>query len=232
MASLFSHMPEEPRNQHCQLAYTILCKAHDASSSFLDTFNTVRRERNARGTATDEEQDLLRAMLVFASAGLDSLVKQLVKDALPALLQANQGAITMFKTFVERRIRSREEIDHRLLADVLADKNPKDRLVFLLVEDLTSRSLQSTEEILKIAAYFDIPSQEIASDPRKLTELFSVRNQIAHEMDVDFLQSNRNRRPRARNTMKKHTNEVFRLSKALLEGVDSRIPSNQYDQAG
>ena len=63
----------------------------------------------------------------------------------------------MFKTFVERRIRSREEIDHRLLADVLADKNPKDRLD---VEDLTSRRLQSTEEILKVAAYFDIPSQD------------------------------------------------------------------------
>ena len=81
MASLFSHMPEEPRNQHCQLAYTILCKAHDASSSFLDTFNTVG-ENETPAVLQQTRSKTYFGLCWSSSAGLDSLVKQLVKDAL------------------------------------------------------------------------------------------------------------------------------------------------------
>jgi hypothetical protein len=173
---------------------------------------------------TDEEQDLLRAMLLFASSGLDSLVKQLIRDALPTILETSPAATKMFKTFIERRLRSGENIDHRLLADVIGDREPRARLVQLLVDELTSRSLQSTEELLKAGASFDIPSDEIARDPRRLTDIFRARNQIAHEMDVDFTRPNRSRRPRARQGMVTYTNEIFRVANAFLTGVDSRIP--------
>lgn len=77
--SRFSHYPERPRSGDCSNAYTILCNSHDTASSFLETFEAVRSARNARGAPTDEEQDLLRACVVFAGAGLDSMVKQLVE---------------------------------------------------------------------------------------------------------------------------------------------------------
>jgi len=226
MPSLFLQHPSEPRSHLCQNAFVILCNAHDTSSSFLDTFKTVRRNRTARGTPTDEEQDLLRAMLLFASGGLDSLVKQLVRDALPTLLKVNLGATLVFKTFVERRLRSGKEIDHRLLADVFADQQPRERLVELLVEELCSKSLQSREELLRVGAFFDIPSPKIVDDPQKLIDIFRARNQIAHEMDVDFTQSNRSRRPRARKTIVNYTNEIFKVANAFLVGVDSRLPSD------
>lgn len=41
----------------------------------------------------------------FACAGLDSLVKQLIKDALPDVINCNEGAERMFRTDIERRIR-------------------------------------------------------------------------------------------------------------------------------
>lgn len=223
MPTLFQHLPDQPRNNACQAAFVILCNAHDAASSFLEIFGTVRTNRNARGMATDEEQDLLRAMLSFASAGLDSMAKQLIRDALPVVVHNNEPAAQMFKLFIERRLKVGESIDHKLLADVLGDRHPRTRLVQALVDDLTSRSLQSTEEILKAAAAFDIRSSQITTDPRRLTDVFRVRNQIAHEMDVDFTRPNRSRRPRARDVMVTHTNEVFAVARAFLHGVDEKI---------
>jgi hypothetical protein len=129
MASLFNHFPEKPTSQSCEYSYLILCNAHDASSSFLDIFNATRRARNARGTATDEEQDLLRAMLTFSSAGLDSMVKQLIVDTLPLVVDRSEGASESFKSFIEKRLYKSEEIDHKLIAEVLCDKTPRQRLM-------------------------------------------------------------------------------------------------------
>lgn len=223
MPTLFQHYPNQPRSDQCVAAFVILCNAHDAASSFLEIFTTVRTNRGARGMATDEEQDLLRAMLSFASAGLDSMAKQLIRDALPDVLNDNEAAADMFKTFVERRLKLTDGVDHKLLADVIGDRNPRARLVQVLVDDLTSRSLQSTEEILKAAASFDIRSNQITQDIKRLTDVFRVRNQIAHEMDVDFTRPNRSRRPRARAVMVDHTNHVFAAAKAFLHEVDQKL---------
>ena len=219
---MFFSYPLKPQTKGCQNGYLILRNATNASKSFLDIFENIRRARNAKGAPTDEEQDLLRAMLAFASSGLDALVKQLVRDALPLIININEGACKMFETFVERQLRKGEKIDYKLLAEAVSNKNPRSHLVNLLIKELTSSSLQSTEELLRVASYFDMPSQDIANDKRKLSKIFDARNQIAHEMDVDFLQSNRNRRPRARKLMEDYTNEIFLVSKAFLKGVDQK----------
>jgi hypothetical protein len=225
--SLFRHFPNAPQSPQCQNGYVILCNAHDAATSFLEAFQSVRVNRNARGMPTDEEQDLLRAMLLFASAGVDSLVKQLVRDALPAVLAHNAAAGEMFKTFVGRRLRSGDEINTKLLADILGDQKPRERLVSLQVEELCSSSLQSTEELLKAGAAFDIRSTEITDDPNRLTNIFRIRNQIAHEMDVDFTQANRSRRPRGRQPMVTNTNYLFGVANAFLEQVDRKLHEGQ-----
>ena len=102
-----------------------------------------------------------------------------------------------FKQYVERRLEKNERLDRRFLADIIADAHPRKRIeaTEVLVEDLTSKSLQSREQRLKTAASFNIPSNAISGNPEVLTSIFSARNQIAHEMDVDFQQSNRSRRP-------------------------------------
>ncbi len=221
--SLFSHYPDKPRADECQSAYLILCNAHDAASSFLEIFGDVRRARKAHGTPTDEEQDLLRAVLVFASAGLDSMVKQLVRDALDAVVHRDEGASAMFKQFIERRLGRGEALDKKFVAEVLADLEPRDRLIAELVADATSRSLQSTDQILRSAALFDIPSDDLVVNQRALSEIFTMRNQIVHEMDVDFDQPNRNRRSRRKQHIIDATNVVFDLSEKFLSGVDKKL---------
>jgi hypothetical protein len=223
MNTLFKHYPAQSTSDLCEDAHFILRSAHDAASSFLDTFGRVRETRKAKGTPTDEEQDLLRAMLLFATAGLDSMVKQLITDALPRIIDKDAGATEMFKQYVERRLEKNDRLDRRFLADIIADPSPRKRMLDRLVVDLTSKSLQSTEQLLKTAAFFNIPSDAVCDSPANLTDIFNARNQITHEMDVDFEQSNRSRRPRARDTMTTFANEIFKIAGNFLAEVDRRL---------
>jgi hypothetical protein len=202
-----------------------LCNGNDAVRSFLDTFETVRKTRKAKGMPTDEEQDLLRAMVLFASTGLDSTVKQLIRDGLPAIIDRDEGAAVQFKDFIEKRLKDGESGSRRFLADILGDQNPRGRLLSQLVRDLTSDSLQSAEQLLKVAAYFNIPSERITKDIGQLKKIFIVRNQIGHEMDIDFSQTNRSRRPRARDKMIEYATELLRIAAAFLVEVDSKLPA-------
>jgi hypothetical protein len=228
MVTRFQNYPKDPKSPACENAHAILCNAHDAASSFLDIFETVRTSRKAKGMPTDEEQDLLRAMLVFASAGLDSMAKQLVRDALPSTIERDIGSTEMFKEHIERRLNVEERSSRRFLANILGDANPRQCLMEQLLTDLTSESLQSTEQLLKVASYFNIPSKKITQSPDSLKEVFRVRNEIGHEMDIDFSQSNRSRRPRAKEKMVAHTNELFRVAGAFLSEVDLKLNGGAY----
>ena len=187
MSSRFNHYPSEPNCQQCRNAFTLLRNAHDTSGSFLEVFNVTRKGRNAKGASTDKDQDLLRAMLTFACAGLDSLVKQLINDALPDVINCNEAAELMFRRDIERRIRRAEEIDHRFLADVLTQERPRDRLIEILVSDLTSQSLQSKDQLLKAGSFFAIESDSITKNPNGLAQIFTVRNQIVPRNGYRFL---------------------------------------------
>src|SRR5712691_1458226 len=60
----------------CKSAGRILETAHDSAGALLKAFDLARTQRGrSAGMSTDQEQDLLRAMLVMAAAGLDGMVK-------------------------------------------------------------------------------------------------------------------------------------------------------------
>lgn len=220
--SMFYNYPKRPASNECDNAFIILCNAHDASSSFLDIFETTRKGRKAKGTPTDEEQDLLRAMLAFASSGLDSMIKQLIKDSLRSVIDRNAGAAESFSTYIEKKIVKDDDLDHRLIARALCDVTPRGRLIDELLRDLTSGSLQAKDAIYRAGSFFDIPSKELSRNPDQLQKVFECRNEIIHEMDVDFAQKNRNRRPRRKQTMIDNTNVIFEVANNFLESVDSR----------
>ena len=54
-------------------ARTVMEHARLSQKTFLAVFDALRTGRTPKGgMTTDQEQDVLRAMLVFAAAGLDS----------------------------------------------------------------------------------------------------------------------------------------------------------------
>ena len=224
----FVHITDPPSGHLYEKAHIILCNAQDAASSFLHIFLESRQKRGARGAPTDEEQDLLRAMLLFSSSGLDSMAKQLVRDALPSAIELSVGSARLFQQFVERRLVRSEKVNWPVLAELIADKQPRDRLIQYLVEDLVAGSLQSVEALMKAAAHFDIPSDNLFESKQEQNEyrrIFAARNQVIHEMDVDFDQPNRNRRPRRKQQMIDDTDRIFVVSERFLRGVASKIES-------
>ena len=162
-------------------------------------------------------------MIIFAAAGLDSMAKQLITDALPKVVTVEIGATEMFKRHIERKLATSNQFNPRFLADVLGEVDPRKQLLAGLVGELTGESLQSTEQLLRAAAHFNIPSQQICDDPKTLSLIFRARNEISHEMDIDFRQPNRSRRPRAKATMVAYANELFKIAQILLSEVDRKI---------
>ena len=196
----------------CQAAYAILEGAAESASSFEQIFN-------AAGSSGPQDQDALRAMLLFASAGLDSMVKQLARDALPMLIEFNAGAREQYRVFVERKLRREDERYSLLSAAIVGDPG---EFRTLLVDDLTGSSLQSVDELSRSAAFFDIPTVDLIPDPEALREVFSTRNQIAHEMDVD--PSTGGQRHREFPVMRRYTEQIVTVAGRYLSLVDSRLP--------
>jgi hypothetical protein len=203
----------------CAKAYAILGQAYEACESFHVIFKQLRKDAG-RGTTTDAQQDTLRAMLVFACAGLDAAIKQLVRDALQGVINLNPGAEANFTESVKRKLPDVER-SRDLLATVLTAPNPRQALLERVTSDLIADSLQSFEQLSKVAAAFNIKTSGIA-DVVQLKLAFRVRNEIIHEMDIDF-QANRSRRQRRQADMEAYTRVILEATAYFLEQVDATL---------
>ena len=67
-------------------------------------FETERTGADPRGRPKDRDIDLLRAAIVFAGAGLDATLKELIRTTLPTLAAASDQAAKEFEKFVEKKV--------------------------------------------------------------------------------------------------------------------------------
>ena len=184
----------------------------------LEAFDT-RPGAGKAGRPTDVQQDLLRAMVVFAGAGLDSAVKQLVRDAVPVLLDQGDDAVgKAFSGFAENRL-----ADSKTVARLLISESPRQGVIAQLVEELTSGSLQSREEVAKVAGYFGI-IRELPSQQSELKDAFDCRNLIVHELDVNLEgPAPGNRQPRSRDEMVEHAARLLETGSVFVTAVDQKL---------
>lgn len=216
-------------------ASLILRYAHDTCNSLLSTFLQTLKDRaktraTAKGAPTDEQMDLLRGMLVFAGAGLDSMLKQLIRDAVPALAGSDPAIQKGLETFAARRLRRKgaeesAEIDTKFLASVIASASPKDRILEAYVDDLTGGSLQSAGALYTASAALGLDSSVFAGFGT-LAQAFEVRNQIVHELDINFEHPKRNRQTRALDPMVDMTNDVLGAAQIVLQLTVERLNAN------
>jgi len=160
------------------------------------------------------------------------MVKRLIEDALPAVIKQDEGAHDQFKDFVEREIRKDEQPDYKTLANLLLAESPIDEMIALLVQDLTANSLQSVQQLLGVASYFAIERSAIIGNPNGLRAVFSIRNEIIHEMDIDSSRPPNaaraqdepvNLRPRERDDMVAAANQILEAADAFLAAVDAKL---------
>lgn len=228
----------DPKNDKQKKSFLILKYARETAESLLQTFKKVRAGKS-RGATTDEEQDLLRAMLVFAGAGLDSLLKQIVRDALPEVLKVSREAQEELRKYVKRALRGKAndimsdgsadggwmETDHGFLADIVIAASPRDAVIKHLVNALIEESLQSMEQIFKVARCLGLDANTLGLTKQKeeLRKIFDARNQIIHEMDIDFKQPRRNRFTRKQKEMQQYAARLLELGGTILSQVDTQL---------
>lgn len=180
-----------------------------------------------RGITTDQEQDLLRAMLVFAASGLDATLKRLIPDSLPLLIPTSESVHDAFEKFCHRRLQlgSTELAGAapKVLARILASPNPQHQLIQEYVAELTGDSLQSTDQLLKVCAALGADQRAAVGDVKSLKDVFIARNEIIHELDMNLAHPTRKRTVRKQDDMQKYTERLLAISGAIITDVDGRV---------
>lgn len=177
-----------------------------------------------RGITTDQEQDLLRAMVIAAASGLDACLKRLLRDCVPILIHSSDKVHEAFEKFVLRHLQSGEGvISAKVLARTLAAPHAQGQLIDEYVYDLTGDSLQSAEQVMRACAALGADEKTCVGDFTKLKAIFSARNQMVHELDMNFDHPIRKRRVRTQADMKGYAERLLGVSYAIVKDVDARI---------
>lgn len=209
----------------------MLLNAHLIAYSFLSKFDAMLGPAPLPPSPGDHKE-LLRAMLVFASAGLDSMVKRTVEDALPSVIKQDAKARERLRDFVEGQLEKNEQPNYTMMASLLTAESPVDEMTALLVQDLTADSLQSVQQLLRVASFFVIERSVIIKNLDDLRSVFRARNEIVHEMDIDSSRPSDadrawrqdvNLRPRERDDMVAAANQILEAADAFLAAVDAKL---------
>jgi hypothetical protein len=132
-------------------AWWRLVSTHDSVSGLFDTLYSVRRaaaygeHRTGDSGLSDSFQDLLRAAIVFTSAGVDACLEVLLIHAVLVLIACNGNARGKFERYIDNQANTSKATQNFLSA--IKDPNPRTRLLELYVQDLTSASFQGSKSI-------------------------------------------------------------------------------------
>lgn len=223
-----SEMPPATTVEATEAAQRFLLSAFDSVKDVLHARQVVRDTlraasgKSAGGAPSGAEQDLCRAAIVFAAAGLDATLKQLIREALPHILEVSPSAHDNFERFVAKQLSSgSDEVRPGALAQLLVSPSPRDSLLASYLYDLTGSSLQSTEEVHRTAAALGIDSKGLTSQIVGLKPLFVARNEIAHELDLLHVRAKGDRRRRGRPLAATESlcHSSFFIGQAILNAV-------------
>ena len=212
--------------EHTARAFDVVRYAHDSATALLKAFYDIKGQRAAtRGAATDEETDILRAMVVTAGAAVDSSLKQLFRDTLRELAEHDENVQSELSKFIARELAKLEgspKLFEHLANSFIAD-HPfyywADRYVY----KLTGSSLQSSEQLFTACAALGLEPAAVGLNATEIKEIFDMRNQIVHEMDIDFSAARRNRRPRSVGTTTEATNKLLELAERIVQKTDDNL---------
>jgi hypothetical protein len=135
-----------------ELAQRFLASAYDSANGVIRILNALRASRiEQRGRRSHEKDVLLRAGIVFACAGLDASLKQVIHDALPLLLEVKDESRKKFDRFAAEYVAPENDVvSPQRLVGLLTSSDPRAALIDAHVYQLTGSSLQSAEEVERI----------------------------------------------------------------------------------
>lgn len=210
------------KEEYLNKSNTILVSLKKTVESFYALYNSLDDDKET------QKQDLLRAIILFSCSGIDSIVKQLVNDTLDYVIEHDEGAFNQFKSYTEKKLILKNEvgINSKLFAELFTCGNPKQTLIDALKKELTSNSLQSADELLKVGSIFNIETANLVTgreEHEKLRRIFIVRNQITHEMDVDMTASNFKMRDRTYEEIKVYSEFIMNFIERFIELISEKL---------
>ena len=210
------------KEEYLNKSNAILISLKNTIESFYTLYNSLDDDKET------QKQDLLRAIILFSCSGIDSIVKQLVNDTLDYVIEHDEGAFNQFKNYTEKKLILKNEsgINSKLFAELFTCGNPKQTLADALKKDLTSNSLQSADELLKVGSVFNIETANLVNGKKeheKLRKIFIVRNQITHEMDVDMTASDFKMRDRTYKEIKDYYEFIVSFIEKFIELISEKL---------
>ena len=210
------NVPEPLENAELIYQYS-----HISATSLLTAFDDAKKKRgNLRGVLADKEIDILRAALVMTCAGMDGALKQAIRECLPHLMDRNDSVKREFRKFIGRRVTPPEGT--KLLAEALSEEAPRQRLIEEYVGHLTGDSLQSEEQIRKTVAALGV-DKVLELDFSRLGDIFRLRNQIIHELDIDLNAPKRKRKVRSQKLLLESADFVLYTTRHILQQLASAL---------
>jgi hypothetical protein len=207
-------------------ASSIYSYTHQSASSLLVAFDDAKAKRgNPRGVLTDQEQDILRAALVMSCAGLDAALKQAIRDSLQHLVSKSRDVQDKFEKFIQKRLSGDDgqvEVPSgaKFLASLLAAPDLRSKLIEAYIIQLTGDSLQSADEVLRTLAALGVDPKGVPLDVPRLKSIFTIRNKIIHELDIDLAARMRKRKVRSQGDLLANSDHVLKTTRAILEQID------------
>jgi hypothetical protein len=202
---------------------------HASATSLVAAFDDAKIKRgNVRGVLTDQEQDILRASLVMCCAGVDAALKQAIRDCFENLLESSKLVREGFEKFIRKRISGEDDAlelsaGSRFLALILADKEPRAKLIEEYIRELTGDSLQSVDEILRTTAALGLDNKLLALNVPRLKDIFLIRNKIIHELDLDLNAPKRKRKVRSQKDLLDNSDFMLGTIRKVLDALDKAL---------
>ena len=201
-------------SQVIKKANAIIKSIEDTKNSF---FSNLPNEANSQN-----KQNILRSTLVLTCSGIDALIKCLIHDTLDIVVEHDEGAQEQLKNYIKEKIK-KDRDDAKFLSELFISKDPRKKSLQILKMELTHNSLQSAEEIFRIASFFNIETKELEVSISDLKEIFSARNVITHQFDFNMNTSDLTQNIHDSNQIDNYCSLVIQLGKAFVKCVESKI---------
>ena len=182
-------IPPRVKAPSVRQARRLLDGSYRSVDDILVTAQELERGRRAangstKGRRAQREVDLLRAALVFSSAGIDASMTRLVNDAGRVLIRASKtGAHAQFREFLKQEIPAK--VVDSGLRGVLLEMEIDETILTYYLSQKTKASFQGSGDLKKrVVTVLGLPASTLSrSVVDDLDKFFTARNEIVHQMD-------------------------------------------------
>jgi len=232
----FPGLPEACLISGTETAQRFLASAYDSVEDLFDwhqSANDLAEEDHKidpeLGSRTRESaQDMLRSMIVFAGAGIDAVLKQLIRESLEPLVSKSELASQKLSEFVEARLDPAARGSVKRLTRYLLSPSPRQALIEDYVLDLTGSSLQSVAQLDRALSGLGVLDRNLRRRCKELQPLFEARNEIVHELDLLELDTpgDRHRRTRTMTQSVDLAHLGLEIGQLIINAVGALLESN------